>query len=97
MALQPDFSDKASVVRFSRLVRIYYQRLSGGVGNEDECVQEVLIKYFLRSKNRNVRFCVIDYLRTYTGLKSRPYYNLRLNLALAVSPEALRDADEYLV
>lgn len=83
-----DFSKKEDVEKVSKRIRYAFSKFSKGIGNEDECVQEILCRMLEgKGEHRTVDQFTIDYLRTITGRKGVASYSARQNLERADSVE----------
>lgn len=79
-----DFTKKEDVEKLQARIRRVFNRLSGGLGDADECAQEILLGMLEgRHQHQTVDQAVIDYLRSQFGRKGEPSYIGRQNLARA--------------
>jgi len=86
--MEYDLTSRKGIDGISKRIRISYRKLSGGLGDAEDCVQEILVRmYGGRHKHSTIDQAVIDYLRSTYG-DSRVYsHDERNNLNFAVSIE----------
>jgi|SRR6185437_617520 len=81
-----DFEKKKDIEKISQRIRSSFQKLSKGIGNADDCVQEILLRMCEgKCLHQTIDQAVIDYLRTITGRKGMGSYTARQNLERADS------------
>lgn len=81
-----DLTKKEDVEKLQKRIRASYQKLAKGIGNVDECSQDILLGMLEgKHQHQTIDQAVIDYLRTISGRKGMGGYTQRQNLNYADS------------
>lgn len=88
-----DLTNKEDINTFREAIKTRYKILVGTDDGMEDCVQEILMKFFTNGVGQTIHQAVIDFLRKSSGKKGSKYYKAKNFVSIETIKEELITVD----